>query len=184
MKMNEKIIFAALFSALAFCACQSDLETTYNAQETRIDSYISSNRVVGEDTLRVVYNGGSNRLVVTEGQGEELSASGTVSFYYAGYVFNGSLSNSSLFATNHEDTAAAANWNLEGQDFTPVTINMAETKKTLLQGLANGLIGMKGGEEAEILFSGKYGFGNKAYGNIPAKSALAYKIWVVAVSNE
>lgn len=182
--MNNKIISAVLVSACALYACQSELETVYNNQESRIDSYISSHSVVGEDTLRVVHNSGSNRLVITEGQGEELSASGTVSFYYAGYVFSGSLSNANLFATNHEDTAAAANWSLEGQDFTPVTINMAETKKTLLQGLANGLIGVKGGEEAEILFSGKYGFGNKAYGNIPAKSALAYKIWVVAVSNE
>ena len=35
-----------------------------------------------------------------------------------------------------------------------------------------------------ILFSGKFGFGNKMIGIIPANSALAYKIWVISISNE
>jgi FKBP-type peptidyl-prolyl cis-trans isomerase len=47
-----------------------------------------------------------------------------------------------------------------------------------------GLEGVKAGEECEIIFSGKYGFGNKAFGMIPAKSALLYKIWVVSISND
>jgi FKBP-type peptidyl-prolyl cis-trans isomerase len=43
---------------------------------------------------------------------------------------------------------------------------------------------VKAGEECEILFCGKYGFGNSTFGIIPANSALAFKIWVVSVSNE
>mgnify|MGYP002512817307 CR=1 FL=1 len=40
------------------------------------------------------------------------------------------------------------------------------------------------GEECEIIFSGKYGFGNDVFGIIPANSALLYKIWVVGVAND
>ena len=44
--------------------------------------------------------------------------------------------------------------------------------------------GVKAGEECEIIFSGKYGFGNDSFGIIPANSALLYKIWVISISNE
>ena len=54
----------------------------------------------------------------------------------------------------------------------------------LLEGLRKGLEGVRAGEECEIMFSGKYGYGNKTFGIIPATSALLYKIWVVGVSNE
>ena len=54
----------------------------------------------------------------------------------------------------------------------------------LVEGLRNGLLGVRTGEECEILFSGKYGFGNEIFGTIPVNSALLYKIWVVGVSNE
>ena len=54
----------------------------------------------------------------------------------------------------------------------------------MVTGLRNGLVGVKGGEECYILFSGKYGFGNKQSGTIPANSALVYHVWVESLSNE
>ena len=54
----------------------------------------------------------------------------------------------------------------------------------MLDGLKNGLIGVQAGEECEILFTAKYGYGNRTFGIIPANSALLYKIWVIGVSNE
>jgi FKBP-type peptidyl-prolyl cis-trans isomerase len=61
-------------------------------------------------------------------------------------------------------------------------IKMGETQ--LLEGLKSGLLGVKGGEHCQILFSGKYGFGNEQFGIIPVNSALLYEIWVEAVSND
>jgi FKBP-type peptidyl-prolyl cis-trans isomerase len=58
------------------------------------------------------------------------------------------------------------------------------TDADLINGLKKGLEGVRAGEECEIIFSGKYGFGNNTFGMIPAKSALLYKIWVVSVTNE
>ena len=53
----------------------------------------------------------------------------------------------------------------------------------MLEGLRNGLLGVKAGEECEILFSGKYAFGKKPFGIIPANSALAFKIKIEGLSN-
>ena len=174
---------ALVFMCIASVSCvKQKLESTYNSQENRIDQYIEKNRISGPDTLRVVYNGGASRLVTKEGNGPELSADGNIAFYYAGYTFSGSISNSNLFSTNHQQTATQAGWTLSEEDAKALPINMNDYK--LLPGLKSGLTGVKGGEECQILFTGKYGFGNKAFGIIPANSALVYKIWVESISND
>ena len=196
---------------LSSCA-KEKLEDTYNKQEDRIDQFIEKNRyqkrntqvpkrdpetghiltdengqpvmkdTVVTDTLRVIYNGGAARLVTTEGEGEEVRGNGNIAFYYAGYTFNGSVSASNMFGTNHQATAEQAGWNLTDPDYALMEMNITEEK--LLDGLRKGLMGVRAGEECEIIFSGKYGFGNNTFGMIPAKSALLYKIWVVSVTNE
>lgn len=134
------------------------------------------------DTLGVVRNGGANRLIVKEGEGEVLDRNGFVSFYYAGYTFSGSFSASNLFITNHKETAEQSNWNLTDSDMMIYEINMGDAK--LIPGLKDGLLGVRSGEECEIVFSGKYGFGNEDFGIIPANSAQLWKIWVVGVTND
>ena len=210
-----------LLVILALGACtKSKLEQTYNSQESKIDSYLTSNRIVKRsisrtdtlgftldttaldngtiqidtswitekidtswtDTLNVVRSGGANRLVLKEGEGEELQRNGFVSFYYAGYKFTGNFSASNLFVTNHQATAEQSGWNLTDADYQIYEINLGDAK--LIPGLKDGLLGVRAGEECEILFSGKYGFGDEKFGIIPANSALLYKIWVVGVAND
>ena len=185
MNRYLKTIMMAVVIISGTSCIKEKLEVTYNTQESKIDQYIDSNKYTDNtksDSLRVVYNGGTSRLVMTEGTGEELKANGTVAFYYAGYVFNGSKSASNLFITNHEETARSAGWTLTDESYSIYQINMADTK--LLEGLRSGLTGVRGGEHCQILFSGKYGFGNEEFGIIPANSALLYEIWVEAVSND
>lgn len=210
---HSTLILISLASMLAMVSCVKEkLENTYNSQEDKIDKFIERSRYVkgtvkvasrdpetgeiildqdGEpvmkdstvtDTLRVVYNGGSARLVTKEGEGEELCEDGSIAFYYAGYVFNNGINASNLFTTNHAATAAAAGWTITDEQDDILTINLAEYE--LLPGLKNGLEGVRGGEECQIFFSGKYGFGKKASGVVPANSALVYKIWVESISNE
>ena len=181
------ILISALCMMMSTSCLKEQLETTYNKQEEQIDQYITKAMIVlneeGEtDTLRVVRNSGSNRLVLKEGIGEELSSDGYVSFYYAGYTFTGGFSASNLFSTNRLDTAVESGWNVELSEYTIYEINLNDAD--LIHGLKAGLLGVKAGEECEILFSAKYGFGNKALGTIPAKTALLYKIWVVGVTND
>ena len=189
MKKIKTLLLALACVAAASCV-KEKRETTYNAQESKIDQYITNNMYVkysenGEsktDTLRVVYRGGSTRLVTTEGAGEELKSDGIVTFYFAGYSFSGSKNYSSMFATNHQETATAAKWELTDPDYALCTIDMG--KDEIIEGLRQGLVGVKSGEVCQILFSGKYAFGKKPLGIVPANSALLYEIWVEGVSNE
>lgn len=189
MRTDTIITTAALvIAAIMSASClKTQLETTYNKQEDQIDQYITKNMVVkneegGSDTLRVVRNGGSNRLVLKEGTGEELAGDGYVSFYYAGYTFSGSVSAANMFTTNRKASAEEAGWQTGEGDFELYEINFKDSGFT--EGLQKGLTGVRAGEECEILFSAKYGFGNKALGIIPAKTALLYRIWVVGVTND
>lgn len=188
MKRNKIInLGLCLLVCISAVSCMKEKrENTYNAQESKIDQYVESNRFIkgpnGTDSLSVIYNGGATRLILTEGTGENLKANGTVSFYYAGYTFTGNKSVANLFATNHEETAVAAKWELTDADYQLVTMALAESD--LIQGLSDGLTGVKSGEHCQILFSGKYGYGKKPFGTIPANSAVLFEIWVEAVSNE
>lgn len=169
------------------------LDTTYlegTDQIAKIDTTYEEKLVyetVSRDTSwtfvpRVVYSNGSTRLVKKEGTGPELKANGSVSFYYAGYTFSGSINKAGLFVTNHQQTAESSGLNLTDPDYSLYEINMSETE--LIKGLHFGMIGVKAGEECEILFNGKDAFGNSTFGMIPANSALAFQIWVVSVSND
>lgn len=203
MKTNRiysRAVFAVIMCLCAGSCVKEKLETVYKKQETQIDSYLNKNNtakrdstIIAEDgstrdttwtdTLSIVYNNGSARLVKTKGHGPKLDSNGAVSFYYAGYTFKGSsVSASNLFATNHQETAESANFSLTDPNYSLYEVNIAEAE--MLEGLKNGLIGVQAGETCEILFTAKYGYGNKTFGIIPANSALLYKIWVIGVSNE
>ena len=54
----------------------------------------------------------------------------------------------------------------------------------LLDGLQRGLEGVRGQDECYILFSGKYAYGSRVQGTIPARSALVYHVWVNSISND
>ena len=180
---HETLLLACLLGFAAAACTKESVKTTFSRQETLIENFLSS-QLKRDSTLRVVSNGGSERLVLTAGEGEELRAGGTVSFYYAGYILTGSsISSSNLFATNYQPLAESAGWNVtDSTSFAIETLTLAETD--LVTGLRNGLMGVQGGEECYILFSGKYGFGRKVLGTIPANAALAYHIWVESLSND
>jgi FKBP-type peptidyl-prolyl cis-trans isomerase len=205
--MKSKILILLVICLATGSCVKEKLETFYSKQDTQIDAYMTKARVVKrdsikleitpnaddptkndttkvkvewEDSLDVIYNKGAVRLVKTEGTGPALEEGGAVSFYYAGYVFTSNPS--SLFATNHQETAAGAGFILTDDDYQIFEADMRSTQ--LLEGVRNGLIGVKSGEVCEIAFSGKYGFGDEVFGTIPVNSALLYKIWVLGVSNE
>lgn len=205
--MKSKILILLVICLTTGSCVKEKLETFYSKQETQIDAYMTKARVVKrdsikleitpnaddptkndttkvkvewEDSLDVIYNKGAVRLVKTEGTGPALEEGGAVSFYYAGYVFTSNPS--SLFATNHQETAAGAGFILTDDDYQIFEADMRSTQ--LLEGVRNGLIGVRSGEVCEIAFSGKYGFGDEVFGTIPVNSALLFKIWVVGVSNE
>lgn len=167
--------------ALLSCGKESD-KSTWSSQESKIESFIKS-QLSADSTRYLIVSGAGKRIVLTEGTGDSLRSGGSLTYYYAGYVFSGSsLTASNMFGSNRRETLEEAKWSLTDQDttFMPLTSRLSD----LVKGLSDGLKGVRAGEECIILFSGKYGFGDKAFGTIPAKSALAYHIWVESISNE
>ena len=161
-------IILGIFAALALLSCtKEDRENTIVNQEESIDRYISS--LVG---VRIARNGGSNRIVYTEGNSEEALAIGdSIKFYYAGYIFNGNKGQ--LFATNNPDVAEAAGFPVQGGIHKCILSN-----GSLVQGLAQGLVGARAGERCDVVFSAKYGFNNTVVYNVPKLTPLIFEIWV------
>ncbi len=177
-KLAEYISVCLLVLALAAACKKEERELTFANQETKIETFV--NRCLTDSTAkRVEYNGGAVRLVLTEGQDVDLNARGKVTFLYAGYNFSGgSISSANMFVTNNPDLS----WNVSDSTvFQPVTVDMAAG--SLMEGLQNGLIGVRAGEECYILFSGKYGLGKNKIGTIPANAPLAFHLWIQNVEN-
>lgn len=182
--MKNSTKFLLLFACILSLACSKEsIKTLFSTQETRIESFLNSQLSANPGSY-VVRRGGVQRLVLTEGTGDSLRANGHVAFEWAGYVMTGnSLSAGNLFGTSSLEIAEAAGLALSDPSvFHIETLDLGTAD--LVPGLKTGLQGVRGGEECIILFSGKYGFGNKASGTIPANAALAYHIWVESISND
>lgn len=171
----------ALCLLLGLAACtKSTIENTYNTQEVNIDNYVEK-YLSGNPDTRVVYNKSVIRMVLAEGDGQQLEKGGNATVYYAGYDFSSSaMTAATLFATNNSDVAATSKWSISDESvFAPVEMKL---DGDLIEGLRLGMEGARKGEDCIILFSGKYGFGRQV-GTIPANAALAYRIQIQDVRN-
>ena len=189
MKVSTRILASVLLIAAIVPACNKEaVQQAYDKQETNIASFVGA-QTKADTTATVTYKDGVVRVVLHDTLKREglladtLRTGGTVSFHYAGYTLSGSsVSSSNLFATNHKATADAAGWKLSDTTaFNIMTITLGEP---LLEGLQRGLEGVRGQDECYILFSGKYAYGSRVQGTIPARSALVYHVWVNSISND
>lgn len=179
-------IFNIFLTCALVCACamgcnKADLVIMYAKQQDNIDKYIESQKAA-DSTLVVVRNNGVYRIQRVAGSAaDSLKAGQSVSLLYAAYkMTNASAPNASaLFATNNEEIAKAARFNIDSTAFQILTLDFPGD---LVDGLKYGLEGVREGGEYEVIFSGKYGLGNKILGNVPASSALLYKFWIKSVN--
>lgn len=178
-----RLVSAAVFCTMMFCACTKQAqEASYGKQEESIERFVKQQTSKHPDA-RVVYQGGTVRVVLSEGEGVELSARGSAVIRYAGYDFSkGDIYLNSMFATNDRNIAESLGWNItDTTAWEPMHISLSD--KNVVPGLAKGMEGMKKGEEALILFSGKYGFGKHGLGMIPADAPLAYQVIIEDLEN-
>ncbi len=173
--------FLAAVMLLSFSCTKEEVKLRYSRQEENIESFINS-VLAANDSAYVVHNKGVSRLVVRRGAGDSLRG-GEVVFYYSGYVLSGSSVNiSTMFTTNDKAHADSIGWKVsDPSSFAPAHIDTED--KDVIGGLRYGLEGVRAGEESYILFSGKYGFGKKPLGTIPANSALAYYVRIEEISD-
>ncbi|MBR5099793.1 MAG: FKBP-type peptidyl-prolyl cis-trans isomerase [Bacteroidales bacterium] len=154
---HRSILFLALVLLPAF-ACESEVRETNINQDKYIDSYISSH--YADNT--VYHNGGSSRVVLTEGpQGAPVIEKGdSVYLYYAGYTF-GQRGPETCFVL----------------DSGMVRVGTGD----LIKGLEASLPGARQGEEALIFFSADDGYGSQTVGLVPANSALLFNVGVALI---
>lgn len=166
----KKVLYILCAVLLAVSCTKEDRNNRIVSQEEAIDRYISQLKDV-----RVVRNGGSNRLVYMEGHGKDSLAVGdSVRFHYAGYTF--SNGKGSLFVTNSPDIAEQNGFPLSGGVEEKVL-----RSGDMLKGLANGLVGAKAGEKCDIVFSAKYGYDNTTVYNVPKMTPLIFEVWVESI---
>ena len=167
--MKKSII---LFTLCSLCACTSEVERlAVSNQEQAINNYISE-QMAADTTIRMVANNGSYRLIKTPGNAPEAAAGDSVRFYYIAYVF--SKGKGIAFDTNR-DTLGFVSRVDNGQGIVGTG--------QYIPGLDNGLIGMKTGEKAELIFPASQGFGNVAVGLAPPLSALLFEVEMVRIKN-
>lgn len=166
----KKLLYILLVALVAVSCTKEDRKNRIVEQEASIDRYISSLKDV-----RVERNNGSNRVVTKEGKGKDSLAIGdSLRFYYAGYVF--SNGKGELFATNDTTVAIAHSFELEQGVESRIL-----SHKELVPGLANGLVGARAGEECQVIFSAKYGYGNTIVYNVPKLSPLIFEIRIESI---
>ncbi len=164
LQMKKNIIL--LLSLLLFSCAKQDREITLINQEADIDRYITS---LGEN-ITSVRNGGSVRVVNTDGIGEEAVVGDSVYFYYAGYIFSNGPG--TLFDTNNKEVAEKNSFATTGE------VKKGVVGSGFISGLNTGLIGVKQGEVCNIIFSAKYGYNNDIVYNVPKLSPLFFEIWI------
>ena len=184
--MRKHILIPLAILLLNGCTKQA-IQATYDKQEETIDKLVES-LVSKDEGATVEYLDGAVRIRFSDSTSTDsdtpLEKGGKVSFYYGGFtVTSTSLSYSNMFATNLQQLATSAGWkDVDESIFQEETVTVG--KGELVPGLEKGLIGVKKGDDCIIVFSGKYGWGNHARGTVPARSALAYQIWVTDVTNK
>ena len=175
MKRSTGILAAVLFAALLAACSKQSLQNTYDRQTTFIESFVAAQMKADTNaTLRRI--GGAYRLTLHDTltiQRDSLAEGGKVALYYGCFT---------LTATNLKDLATQAKWTLT--DSTRYKLDTLTLGKDLVEGLQDGLKGVREYDEGYILFTGKYGYGNSERGTIPARSALAYYFWIESIDNE
>lgn len=179
------LIAGALIAVLTWACTKQSLKATYDKQTTYIESFITA-QMKADTNARLTRNQGAYRLTLHDTldvHRDSLRAGGRVSLFYACYVLSSSsVSASNLVATNRKETATAAGWKLtDTLQFRQDTLTL---DGTLLNGFYMGLEGVQPKDEGYILFTGEFGYGKLERGTIPAKSALAYHIWIDDIYNE
>lgn len=158
MRRYLLILTAAAFAVLS--CDKEDRKNTYASQEAAIDSYVAGFSTEN----RVVYRKGAVRVVLQEGTSiDTLKKGDSLYFYFSGYTF--SHGKGSLFATNVEGL--------------PMKIKYGSDP--LIEGLKNGLEGMRVGENGYIIFSGQYGYGNQIMFTVPKMTPLLFDITIYKI---
>ena len=157
-----------LVSLLVSCQKQEQ-EISVASQEKSIESFVNT-----QTNSRIAFNGGVNRVVLEEGAGDTLASGDSLILEYAAYIF--SSDTGSVFATNIPEIGVPAGIDISNSGMENYGIQLGKT--SLLRGVELGLRGVRKGEHSYIVFSFRFGYGNKIVGIVPKYSPLIFEVWI------
>jgi len=161
-----------VFASFLISCQKQEQEISVASQEKSIESFVNS-----QTSSRIAFNGGVNRVVLEEGVGDTLALGDSLILEYAAYIFNSGKG--SVFATNIPEIASLAGIDISNSGMENYGIELGKT--TLLYGVELGLRGVKSGEHCYIVFSSRFGYGNKIVGIVPKYSPLIFEVWIKEV---
>ena len=172
------IWFFVLVSLSLFCFCTKVDEKNQLAQQLKnIDNFItrdtSNAKGQNRDTIITVTNKReTSRIVWNPGDSDTLAVGDTVAFAYIGRLFTAGKGN--IFSTNLPEVISSGAWptSIFPEDYGKNAVGVGY----YLPGLDAGLLGMRAGEYAYIIFTSQYGYGNKELSTIPKMSSLMFEV--------
>ncbi len=166
----------SLIFFIGFVSCEKSIEEerTYS-EDTRIESYIKE-IIKGKSWVYSkvdgVYHIEKNKIF-----GYQVNNGDTVTFWYKGYTLEGKV-----FDTNIKAEAKKAKLDTIIHSFEPLIVIAG--KKSLIDGLDNGLLLLHERELTSVIFPSALGFKGDIVGPILPWSPLAYDIEIIKVTGD
>ena len=159
------VVMFVLYATLFYYSCSKEEDKlVFSGQETSIQNYVESQNARYE-----AYGSGVWRIILEEGDPDILVARGSkIKIDYALYQFN---SRTEPIYTNKGTSTDDEDW-------------LAVGHNELLEGLDIGIIGAGLNEKCQIMFSARYGFGNKQVGVIPKMTPLLIELIVKEIKTD
>lgn len=170
------LLCLALLPAVLGGCSKADMEASLNNQDKAIDQYLKG---LGDKADTILYRNGTCRAVMFPGVGDTLAPGDSLRCYYAGYLFNNGPAG--LFDTNVDSLAKAAG-------LTPALggapLQGVAGRGEFIPGLDDGLVGMREGETAYLVFNAERGYGNRAMGILPKLSPLFFQVLLIDIKKQ
>jgi hypothetical protein len=182
---SKKVLFLPLAICMLplFCFCTKEDEKNLLAQQEKsIDTFISRDTTdayrKNKDTLIIVTNKReTNRIVWNPKAGDTLAVGDEVTFAYIARIFNSGKG--AIFSTNLPQLVDEGYWSISiyPDDYGRNVVGVGY----YISGLDAGLIGMRAGEYAYIIFTSQYGYGNKELSMIPKMTPLMFEVEIESI---
>lgn len=171
--IQNKIAMAtiALISA-TITACNNPLEVeTSDKADQKFEEYFKSN------SLEYTHSNGVYQVVTSSSYAYEVNNGDTVSFWYTGKVFNSKL----IFDTNIKSVAIDNNLDTTVRNLGLRTVVIDQ--EAMLEGLRNGILLCRQGQQSSIYINPSYGYGDTWNGIVEPWSSLVFDIEITHVNN-
>ncbi len=170
LQSNLFLLFLLTIVIMPLKSCKKALEDEQAENErSLIESFISKNN------WSYTKNDGVYHIIRKPSFGYQVALGDTVSFTFTGYTLSGII-----FETNDIKIARLEKLDTTVRSFSPIKLIVGNSN--LIDGITNGLLAIRGGEEATIIFPSTLGYGKNVMGPVESNSPLAFDIELISVN--